>query len=188
MIFRFIALCVFITAAGITQDVSVPIEKEPHHKTVFKNAYVQAFRVSLEPGTTGLMHTHTHDDAAVRLTTAIVAADSPGAPLGPPEPVYPGFVSARDNEHPSSAQHRHHALRGGGCADSQQTAWPDGSADLRASGREREDASVSIRRRTGREHVPTYAPSPLSPGRGDGREPRPDLRGREIPGPSQESG
>ena len=76
----------------------MPIEKEPHHKTVFKNAYVQAVRVSLEPGATALMHTHTHDDAAVRLTTAIVAADSPGAPLGPPEPVYPGFVSARDNE------------------------------------------------------------------------------------------
>lgn len=78
--------------------VIVPVEKEPHHKTVFKNDYVQAFRVNLEPGETSLMHTHARDDAAVRLSTATVAADRPGQPIGPPEPVYPGFVSARDNE------------------------------------------------------------------------------------------
>lgn len=78
--------------------IIVPVEKEPHHKTVFKNDYVQAFRVTLEPGKAGLMHTHTRDDAAVRLSTSTVAADSPGKPVGPPEPVYPGLVSARDNE------------------------------------------------------------------------------------------
>ena len=79
-------------------DRAVPVEDEPHHKTVFKNEYVRAYRVNLEAGATSLMHTHTHDDAAVRLSTATVAAESPGQPLGPPEPVYPGFVSARDNE------------------------------------------------------------------------------------------
>lgn len=91
-------LCVLVAARAPAQEVSIPIEKEPHHKTVFKNAYVQAFRVSLDPGKTGLMHTHSHDDAAVRLADAIVAADSPGEPLGPPEPVQPGMLSARDNE------------------------------------------------------------------------------------------
>ena len=78
--------------------IIVPVEKEPHHKTVLKNDYLQAFRVTLESGKTSLMHTHARDDASVRLSTATVAADSPGQPVGPPEPVYPGFVSARDNE------------------------------------------------------------------------------------------
>jgi hypothetical protein len=85
-------------ADSTTQEKPVPVEKEPHHKTVFKNRYVQVFRVQLEPGRTSLMHTHFHDDASVRLSTATVAADSPGGPVGAPEPVYPGLLSARDNE------------------------------------------------------------------------------------------
>jgi hypothetical protein len=93
-----VGLFVFVAAMASTPDRAVPVEEEPHHKTVLKNDYVQAFRVNLEPGETSLMHTHAHDDAAVRLSTATVAEDSPGQPLGPPEPVYPGFVSARDNE------------------------------------------------------------------------------------------
>ncbi len=78
--------------------VIVSVEKEPNHKTVFKNDFLQVFRVTLEPGKTSLMHTHSRDDASVRLSTTTVEADSPGQPVGPPEPVYPGFVSARDNE------------------------------------------------------------------------------------------
>lgn len=84
-----------VTPAG---DAAVPVEQEPYHRSVFKNDYVQAFRVTLQPGETTLMHTHVHDDAAVRLSEATVASDRPGEPLGPPEEVRPGFVSARDNE------------------------------------------------------------------------------------------
>jgi quercetin dioxygenase-like cupin family protein len=83
---------------SMISQAPVPVEREPHHRTVFQNDYVQVFRVQLEPGKTSLMHTHSHDDASVRLTTATVAADSPGEAIGPPEPVYPGFLSARDNE------------------------------------------------------------------------------------------
>jgi hypothetical protein len=85
-------------AMSAAQAKPVPVEREPHHKTVFKNQYVQVFRVQLDPGKTSLMHTHFHDDASVRLSTATVAADSPGQPIGVPEPVYPGLLSARDNE------------------------------------------------------------------------------------------
>lgn len=85
-------------AMSTAQLTPVPVDKEPHHKTIFKNAYAQVFRVNLAPGKTSLMHTHFHDDASVRLTTATVAADSPGQPIGAPEPVYPGLLSARDNE------------------------------------------------------------------------------------------
>ena len=98
MKFSLVGLALLTATVSYAQDHAVPVEDEPFHKTVFKNDYVQAFRVTLEPGQTSLMHTHSHDDAAVRLSTATVAQDSPGQPLAPSEPVYPGMVSARDNE------------------------------------------------------------------------------------------
>ncbi len=93
-----ISLLIPLAEMSTAQAKPVPVEKEPHHKAVFKNQYVQIFRVQLDPGETGLMHTHFHDDASVRLSTATVAADSPGESIGAPEPVYPGLLSARDNE------------------------------------------------------------------------------------------
>lgn len=98
MTFRLAGLVVILATLSPPQDGAVPVEEEPHHKTVFNNDYVQAFRVTLEPGSKSLMHTHALDDAAVRLSTATVAAERPGQPLGPAEPVQPGLVSARDNE------------------------------------------------------------------------------------------
>lgn len=101
MTFRSAWLVAAAVAAGPTPEAAVPVEQEPYHESVFRNDYVQAFRVKLEPGKSTLMHVHAHDDAAVRLSRATVAADTPGKPLGPPESVEPGFVSARDNEgHP----------------------------------------------------------------------------------------
>jgi quercetin dioxygenase-like cupin family protein len=93
-----LALIAVVTALLSAQDNVVPVEEEPQHKTVLKNDYVQVFRVTLEPGKTTLMHTHAHDDAAVRLSKATVTADRPGEPTGAPEFVYPGLVSARENE------------------------------------------------------------------------------------------
>ena len=87
-----------LAAMSSGQDAAVPVEEEPDHRTVFKNDYVQAFRVTLEPGRATRMHTHARDDAAVRLSTATVAVDTPGQPLGPPESRPIGSVSARDNE------------------------------------------------------------------------------------------
>jgi quercetin dioxygenase-like cupin family protein len=89
---------VLLALAGVPSDGVVPVEEEPHHKTVLKNDYVQAFRVTLAPGETTLMHRHAYDDAAVRLSAATVAAESPGQPVGPLEVVAPGLVTARDNE------------------------------------------------------------------------------------------
>jgi quercetin dioxygenase-like cupin family protein len=93
-----VAVIAFVMALSSSPDTVVPVEEEPHHKTVLKNQYVQVFRVTLEPGEASLMHRHAHDDAAVRLSNATVAADSPGEPMGAPEVVYPGLVSARENE------------------------------------------------------------------------------------------
>ena len=90
------SLCIIVSAAALSQEV-VPVEEEPYHRTVFKNDYVQAFRVTLEPGRATGMHTHARDDAAVRLSTATTAAESPGRPVGPPEHADAGLVSARNN-------------------------------------------------------------------------------------------
>jgi quercetin dioxygenase-like cupin family protein len=93
-----VPLVAVVTAMSPAEDRAVPVDEEPHHKTVLKNDFVQVFRVTLEPGTTTRTHTHLHDDAAVRLSEATVISDSPGGPAGAPEVVYPGLVSARDNE------------------------------------------------------------------------------------------
>ncbi len=98
MNFSSITLIALMAAMSSAQDRAVPVEAEPNHKTVLKNDYLQVFRVTLEPGKTSLMHTHAHDDAAVRLSKATVTADSPGEPMGAPEFVVPGTVSARNNE------------------------------------------------------------------------------------------
>jgi quercetin dioxygenase-like cupin family protein len=95
---KIIVLIAAVAAMSSAQDSVVPVEEEPHHKTVLKNDYVQVFRVNLEPGKSSLMHTHARDDASVRLSTATVTAESPGGPPGAPEFVYPGLVSARTNE------------------------------------------------------------------------------------------
>ena len=90
-----LAMTMFPAAAG---DGAVPVEQEPLHKTIFRNEYVQAFRVRLEPGAKTLMHTHAHDDAAVRLSSATVANERPGEAVSAGEAVVPGMVSCRTNE------------------------------------------------------------------------------------------
>ena len=95
-----ILLASIIAVAGLwpVQDAPVPVEEAPDHKTVFKNEYVQAFRVTLQPGQATVTHTHSRNDVAVRLSNATVAQQPLGEPLRPAETAEPGGVSARDNE------------------------------------------------------------------------------------------
>ena len=83
----------------------VPVESEPKHKTVFQNDYVQAFRVTLEPGQSTLMHVHSHDDAAVRLSRSTTTQQTLGQPVGAAQDAKPGDVSARQNE-PNNLTHQ----------------------------------------------------------------------------------
>ena len=98
-------LSTVFTILSPTSDAVVPVEDEPNHKTIFKNDYVQAFRVTLEPGRNTLMHVHAHDDAAVRLSQAKVVQQTLGQSPSPAEDVVPGVVSARTND-PRSLTHR----------------------------------------------------------------------------------
>src|SRR5215813_13228942 len=93
------------TMLSAPQETVVPVEDEPAHKTVFKNDYVQAFRVTLPPGQSTQMHVHAHDDAAVRLSQATTTQQTLGQPVSKAEEASPGTVSARTNE-PQSLTHR----------------------------------------------------------------------------------
>ena len=87
------------------QDAAVPVEREPTHRTVLKNAWLQVFRVKLLPGRTSLMHIHAHDDVAVRLDSSVSINQPQGQPEAPPSKTVPGMVSARTNE-PNPTIHR----------------------------------------------------------------------------------
>jgi beta-alanine degradation protein BauB len=95
---RSITLIAAVSTMASAQDGAVPVEKEPNHKTVLKNDFVQVFRVTLEPGKATQMHTHARDDAAIRLSRATMASDTPGEKAGVPQEADAGFVSARENE------------------------------------------------------------------------------------------
>ena len=95
-LFALFSLCLIVATTALPQD-AVPVEEDPFHRTVFKNDYVQAFRVTLEPGRATGMHTHARDDVAVRLSSATTAAENLGQPVGPPQHGDAGLVGARNN-------------------------------------------------------------------------------------------
>ncbi len=84
---------------------AVPVEAERFHRTIFRNEWVRAYRVTLPPGESTGFHVHAHDDAAVRLSVATVASETMGRPPGEPERCVPGMVSSRTNE-PVPLTHR----------------------------------------------------------------------------------
>lgn len=122
------AMAASCASSGAAPDF-VPVENEPHHRTVLVNDYLQVFHVTLEPGESSLMHRHVHDDAAVRLSTATIAMDSPGQSMGAGEVMVPGGVSAR----PCSTQPVTHRVHNVGTTqfqimDVQILKRPDGPA------------------------------------------------------------
>jgi quercetin dioxygenase-like cupin family protein len=102
-----VQLALLLAITSVFQNRTVPVEEEPLHHPVFKNDYIQAFRLRLDPGKSTGMHTHSHDDAAVRLSTATVTSETLGQHISAPEHAEPGIVSARNNE-PTSLTHRVH--------------------------------------------------------------------------------
>ncbi len=87
------------------QDGAVPVEREPNHRTVFQNQWIQVFRVKLAPGEATLMHVHAWDDAAVQIAASTTVNQPLGQPEQPPGTAAPGNVSARTNE-PTPTIHR----------------------------------------------------------------------------------
>jgi quercetin dioxygenase-like cupin family protein len=98
MLMQLLAAAALLAATPALNEAAVPADQEPHHKSIFKNAYVQVFRAPLNAGESSQMHIHTHDDIAVRLTHSTVSGEMLGQPAGAPSATVPGMLSARDIE------------------------------------------------------------------------------------------
>ena len=91
---RSLALLVIATVAALTGlsaqqrviDGPVPVNREPHHRTVFENAQLRVLDVNLPPKALTLDHRHEHDIATVSISPADTRTISTGQPWGPVRP------------------------------------------------------------------------------------------------------
>jgi quercetin dioxygenase-like cupin family protein len=74
-------LCFILALTAWTQQAQAPVEitSEPHHHLVLDNMFVRVFAVSLDPGTTSLMHRHGHDYLSVSIGDAQIMNTKEGA-------------------------------------------------------------------------------------------------------------
>jgi quercetin dioxygenase-like cupin family protein len=79
--------------AEVMPQTAVPVDQEPLHRLVLKNDYVIALHVTIPPGQSTGLHTHSHDGVAIRLTDATMSTDVAGKGRTPPQRVRPGDVS-----------------------------------------------------------------------------------------------
>src|ERR1700675_1024294 len=82
-----------------TQETSapapVPVEQEPHHHLLLKNASLLVMRVSLQPGERSLYHTPSVDNVAVWLGHSSAAQQLPNEPESTPIEQKSGNISLR---------------------------------------------------------------------------------------------
>jgi quercetin dioxygenase-like cupin family protein len=71
----------------------LPVQDEPHHHWIFENQYVRVLDVVLPPGESTLLHTHSHDNVAVRLSDSIIQKQDIGGTWDNPSKVQPGEVA-----------------------------------------------------------------------------------------------
>jgi quercetin dioxygenase-like cupin family protein len=88
-------LSVTLLAAQNTSDSApVPVEQEPHHRTVLKNDYVLVMHVTMPEGERSLYHIHAHDRVSVELSSASISQQKWHEPEGQSGPSKPGDISA----------------------------------------------------------------------------------------------
>ena len=76
------------------EESPVPVDQEPHHHTLLKNASVLVMRVNLREGERTLYHVHAHDRVSVELSNCSISQQAWNEPEGPSTPTKPGEVSA----------------------------------------------------------------------------------------------
>jgi quercetin dioxygenase-like cupin family protein/lysophospholipase L1-like esterase len=76
-------------------ELAVPVDEEPVHKVVLKNDYVTVLHVTIPPGQSTQLHTHSHDGVAVRLGEGSIRLDVPGAAPTGPLRTYAGDTTAQ---------------------------------------------------------------------------------------------
>jgi len=83
------ALSITVALASVVLSAQVPVNNEPHHRTVYENADFRILDVRVEPGQSTADHRHDHDIATVsmnagtptRITTGGQAQNRPPRPL-----------------------------------------------------------------------------------------------------------
>jgi quercetin dioxygenase-like cupin family protein len=83
-----------LAARQSSQDAPVPVDQEPHHRTVFKNDSVLVTRVTLPEGERTSYHVHSHDRISIELSTSNISQQKLSEPEGPSTPVKPGDLTA----------------------------------------------------------------------------------------------
>jgi hypothetical protein len=86
-----LSLSLLIVVASVLASAQVPVQQDPHHRTMFESAAFRILDVNIPAGTTSADHRHEFDIA----TIAIAAAGTPtrvqetGQPFGPARPARP---------------------------------------------------------------------------------------------------
>ena len=80
-------------ASASAQEPLIPVDQEPHHKVVLKNDFVIVMHVTLQPDERTLYHTHSHNRAAVELTSSSITQQKVGEAEGPAAQTKPGNLS-----------------------------------------------------------------------------------------------
>jgi quercetin dioxygenase-like cupin family protein len=84
----------FLAAQNSSDPAPVPVEQEPHHRTVLKNEYVLVMHVTLPEGERSLYHIHDHDRVSVELSNASISQQKWHEPEGQSGASKPGDISA----------------------------------------------------------------------------------------------
>lgn len=71
-----IVVCVTAVALVAQSPIIVPVEREPQHREVFRNAVLAVLDVRFPPGYTSLFHTHSNDNISVRIETGPTRIDT----------------------------------------------------------------------------------------------------------------
>lgn len=72
---RHLLVLVAVGATALAQSI-VPVEQEPHHRTVLQNAWVRVLDVRFGPGVTSGFHQHSLNNVAVRVVGGTTRADT----------------------------------------------------------------------------------------------------------------
>lgn len=86
----------FASMLVTAQEKVVPADQEPLHKVVLKNDYVEVMHVTILPGWSTMLHTHSHDSVAIALSESIARADVPGKESSQALTAHAGSVSTSD--------------------------------------------------------------------------------------------
>ena len=94
LIFSLSALFAAQKASAPVPVEPLPVENEPLHHVVLKNESVVVIHLTLPPGERTLYHTHTHDRAAIPLSSTSITQQVWNEKEGPPSHSEPGSFSA----------------------------------------------------------------------------------------------